>query len=110
MHNAVSILSPKRDRSSLHSFSIRDLLLVTVIVALAVGWWVDHWHSQARERILQGNVKTLKPYARQSLNVNRIAEVPDGRLTVQEISDGVRTVTIPTVPDSSGPVPNPLKE
>jgi hypothetical protein len=23
-------------------FSIRDLLLVTVIVALAVGWWVDH--------------------------------------------------------------------
>jgi hypothetical protein len=22
-------------------FSIRDLLLVTVIVALAVGWWVD---------------------------------------------------------------------
>jgi hypothetical protein len=24
-------------------FSIRDLLLVTVIVALAVGWGVDHW-------------------------------------------------------------------
>ena len=23
-------------------FSIRDLLLVTVIVALATGWWVDH--------------------------------------------------------------------
>ena len=23
-------------------FSIRDLLLVTVIVALAVGWYVDH--------------------------------------------------------------------
>jgi hypothetical protein len=22
-------------------FSIRDLLLVTVIVALAVGWWID---------------------------------------------------------------------
>ena len=25
-------------------FSIRDLLLVTVIVALAVGWWVD-WEN-----------------------------------------------------------------
>jgi Bacterial type II/III secretion system short domain len=24
------------------SFSIRDLLLLTVIVALAVGWWLDH--------------------------------------------------------------------
>jgi hypothetical protein len=23
-------------------FSIRDLLLVTLIVALAVGWWLDH--------------------------------------------------------------------
>ena len=23
-------------------FSIRDLLLVTVIVALALGWWLDH--------------------------------------------------------------------
>ena len=23
-------------------FSIRELLLVTVIVALAVGWWLDH--------------------------------------------------------------------
>jgi hypothetical protein len=29
-------------------FSIRDLLLLTVIVALAVGWWVDH-RRQARE-------------------------------------------------------------
>ena len=24
------------------SFSIRDLLLVTVIAALAIGWWLDH--------------------------------------------------------------------
>jgi hypothetical protein len=30
------------------NFSIRDLLLVTVIVALAVGWWVDH-RRQAKE-------------------------------------------------------------
>jgi hypothetical protein len=30
-------------------FSIRDLLLVTVIVALALGWWVDHGGQAARE-------------------------------------------------------------
>ena len=29
-------------------FSIRDLLLVTVIVALAVGWWVEH-RRQAKQ-------------------------------------------------------------
>ncbi len=29
-------------------FSIRDLLLVTVIVALAVGWWVDSSTRMAR--------------------------------------------------------------
>ena len=28
-------------------FSIRDLLLVTVIVAMAVGWWVDHRRQTA---------------------------------------------------------------
>jgi hypothetical protein len=29
-------------------FSIRELILVTVIVALAVGWWVDHTHPRFR--------------------------------------------------------------
>ena len=35
-------------------FSVRDLLLVTVIVALAVGWWVDRsrlYRELDRERI-----------------------------------------------------------
>lgn len=30
-------------------FSIRDLMLVTVIVALAVGWGVDHRRAAARD-------------------------------------------------------------
>ena len=29
-------------------FTIRDVLLVTVIVALAVGWWVDRSRVHAR--------------------------------------------------------------
>jgi hypothetical protein len=42
---------PKRDRPSLHSFSIRELLLVTVIVALALGWWVNRqqWAGLVQE-------------------------------------------------------------
>jgi len=29
-------------------FSIRDLFLVTLIVAILTAWWVDHWR-QAKE-------------------------------------------------------------
>ena len=31
---------------SLMTFSIRDIALVTMIVALVLGWWVDHRSSQ----------------------------------------------------------------
>ncbi len=30
-------------------FSIRDLLLITVIVAVSLGWLVDHWRAAARD-------------------------------------------------------------
>jgi hypothetical protein len=31
-------------------FTIRDLLWLTVVVALGVGWWIDHrWPSKLRE-------------------------------------------------------------
>jgi hypothetical protein len=33
-----------------HEFSIRDLLLVTMIVALALGWWVDHRRQAINKR------------------------------------------------------------
>jgi hypothetical protein len=30
-------------------FTIRDLFLLTLVVALALGWLVDHWRASARE-------------------------------------------------------------
>jgi hypothetical protein len=30
-------------------FTIRDVLWLTVVVALAVGWWVEHRQSAARD-------------------------------------------------------------
>jgi hypothetical protein len=41
-------------------FSIRDLLLVTVIAAILLAWWVDH-RRQARE------IKELKDQQEQQL-------------------------------------------
>ncbi len=40
-------------------FSIRDLLLVTVIVALALGWWVDRTRLARENRRLK---RPIKPY------------------------------------------------
>jgi hypothetical protein len=38
-------------------FSIRDLMFVTVIVALAVGWAIDHWQYSAGDRDLLRQIK-----------------------------------------------------
>ena len=41
-------------------FSIRDLLLVTVIVALAVGWWVERRRAEAfREKARDNDVLVI---------------------------------------------------
>ena len=39
-------------------FSIRDLLLLTLVVALAVGWWLDHHELMDQKRIIVYPVKT----------------------------------------------------
>jgi hypothetical protein len=93
MHNTVSILPPKRGRSSLHSFSIRDLLLVTVIVALALGWWLD------RSRLA----------AESELRYERIYEMTlekHGRYPRLDEMSPPWTAIMPT---SQAPAPNPPK-
>jgi len=39
-------------------FSIRDLLLVTAIIALAAGWWIDHQRI-SRLAVQQWDYKTF---------------------------------------------------
>ena len=81
-------------------FSIRDLLLVTALVALALGWCVDHcrlvansrWQDvtrdseMARDQLTRGNIKALEKKL-DSLD-------PAWRLNL---------------PDSRAPTPNPPK-
>jgi len=40
-------------------FSIREIMLVTVIVALAVAWYVDHAASKAREQESRHDAEVL---------------------------------------------------
>ena len=52
-------------------FTIRDLLLVTAIVALVLGWWVDHRRAAAREaeweRSFQSALQHFSTYAREEV-------------------------------------------
>src|SRR5438477_606960 len=58
-HKILASILSVFGRPSLHSFSIRDLLLVTVIAALAVGWWVDHRREEAEKRRMIKDVDEL---------------------------------------------------
>ena len=39
--------------SSMFRFSIRELLLFTVIAAVLVAWWLDHRNAQNEARLMQ---------------------------------------------------------
>jgi hypothetical protein len=59
-------------------FSIRDLLLVTLVVALALGWLVDHWRASGKdaewEKAFQQPLNALRPYIHETLSF----ETPNG--------------------------------
>ncbi len=39
---------------SVMRFSIRDLFLITVVVAILVAWWLDHWRAAVdREKLIK---------------------------------------------------------
>jgi hypothetical protein len=41
-------------------FTIRDLLWLTVVVALAVGWWLDHHNQSERYATLEQSATAVK--------------------------------------------------
>ena len=67
-------------------FSIRDLLLVTAIVALAVGWWLDHRFQVERFESLRPSEIVVYPVTIAAPNTvlrvlqTALAGVPDVRL------------------------------
>jgi hypothetical protein len=78
-------------------FSIRDLLLVTVIVALVVGWWVE------RNRLAEATLK-LEGYEEFLVNLEPgdYVIVPEGRP-----HDG--KIHFTRWPNSQASAPNPPK-
>ena len=71
-------------------FSIRDLLLILAIIALTVGWGLDHWWQAA---------------SFQKFRVFHDKEMRSREVTIGELMKYVR----PAMPNSSAPVANPPK-
>jgi hypothetical protein len=90
---------------SLTTFSIRELFLVTIIVALAVGWCVDHWsHADAHEDARFLADVTLNDVSHDDLPRLRELCKKYGVKPKGEIS-----IHLQGLPNSSAPVPNPPK-
>ena len=81
---------------SLMTFSIRDLALITVIVALVLGWWLDRRNS-ASER-------TLKKQLAEHLRV-----VTADLLKTKDELRTLRNASAKKLPTSSAPAPNSPK-
>ena len=74
-------------------FSIRDLFLVTMIVALAVAWWVDR---SRLTRVIENQNADAKELAEFSTAKAREAEA-------------MLKAYLKSLPNSSAPAPNPPK-
>ena len=93
----------RRTEGHPHEFSIRDLLLVTVIVAMALGWWLDRNPLAKRARdadslevvndYLVGSLREKNPIIRIDVSVN-------GRDIVGEEQLG-------NIPNPQAPAANP---
>jgi hypothetical protein len=61
-------------------FSIRDLFLVTVIVAVCVAWWLDHRAGKARDASAKGIMQSMElSYQERVDNLSRDKERAYGK-------------------------------
>jgi hypothetical protein len=72
-------------------FSIRDLFLVTVIVAMALGWWVDRRRLARRSAVDEARIEDLE---------ERVSKLRDHARLVLRME---------ILPNSSAPAPNQPK-
>lgn len=90
-------------------FSIRELMILTLTVAMGFGWWVDRnrliWKAAAREALHYDNFKILLS----NPNASEIHFDPDGKLVVVDVDVLPGHSEQSPWPDPST-IPNPPEE
>jgi hypothetical protein len=98
-------------------FSIRDLLLVTVIVALVLGWWVDRqtyiqWGrnlERERERAVWDAQKLTEHLEEIGAKTSRDERAVHTRYEYRNGYGEMSSYFHSSLPTSSAPAPNPPK-
>ena len=81
-------------------FSIRDLLWLTLVVGLALGWWVDHQRQLARRLPFPPNTKYVQFKAlSQALEIELREKFPATSITITV--NGIDVTTTRTYPTSN---------
>ena len=93
-------------------FSIRDLLLVTVMVALVLGWWVDRTRLVKQANVTQAYKVVSEQLAQilQDRNPPTRLEISVNGNILETNSNDARgdfKLTVRHLPNSSAPAPNP---
>jgi hypothetical protein len=88
-------------------FSIRDLYLVTAILALALGWWVDRATRRELETRTADEIKRAKEDRWQVMHLEKQRVIARDGLEAQQ-----RTIEYlkGRLPASQAPAPNPPKD
>ena len=96
-------------------FSIRDLLLVTMIVALGFCWWIErqkhtHWEQRALQegRDIRFLLKHVEPDGIQGYEYQWYLNIKEENVAMELYTEP--EAILPLLPNSSAPAPNPPKE
>jgi len=92
---SASLLTDPHGESHPMKFTIRDLFLVTMIVALALAWGVDHWKTHRRLKQVEDALKVV------DWQVNENGELDRDTLphAIRDLSDSEYRKLVPDPPN-----------